>query len=259
MAWTDVMVAKTAPKLKGTVLIEGLPGIGNVGKVAVDFIIEHVRAEKLCELRSHSLPHSVFVNEENLIEMPTISLYFKKGRKGNMLLLAGDAQPIDEASCYDFCEKTLEVAERFGCREVVTLGGIGLPSIPKKPMVYCTGNSKATVDAYVNGTQMATKLYGTVGPIVGVSGLLLGIAKRRNLPAVALLAETYGHPMYLGVKGAREIVKVLNRKLEMGLNTSELDREIEQMEAEMARKPKGVEPLPRGKGAPVSGETSYIG
>ena len=259
MAWTATLLAKSVPKLKDAVFIEGLPGIGNVGKVAIDFIIEHTKAEKLYELFSYSLPHSVFINESNLIEMPSITIYYKKGKKKDLLLLAGDAQPIDEVSSYEFCEKTLDVAGSFGCREVVTLGGIGLPSIPKKPRVYCTGNSKDVVESYVKGSQMETKLYGTVGPIVGVSGLLLGIAKRRNVPAVSLLAETYGHPMYLGVKGAREIVKVLNKRLELGLNTAELDREIDQMESEMGRRPKAGEQLPRGKGAPSGGETSYIG
>jgi proteasome assembly chaperone (PAC2) family protein len=51
-----------------------------------------------------------------------------------------------------------------------------------------------------------------------------------------LLAETYGHPMYLGVKGAREIVKILNKKLNLSIKLSKLDKEIEGMELEMMRK-----------------------
>ncbi len=33
------------PKLNNPILIEGLPGIGNVGKVAVDFLIEELKAK----------------------------------------------------------------------------------------------------------------------------------------------------------------------------------------------------------------------
>ncbi len=43
----------------------------------------------------------------------------------------------------------------------------------------------------VKGVQ--TDLYGIVGPIVGVSGLLLGLADKKS-NAIAILAETYGHP-----------------------------------------------------------------
>ena len=39
--WKVTKVGKT-PKLVNPILIEGLPGIGNVGKVAVDFIIDEI-------------------------------------------------------------------------------------------------------------------------------------------------------------------------------------------------------------------------
>ncbi|MEK6853823.1 MAG: PAC2 family protein, partial [Nanoarchaeota archaeon] len=67
--WTVRQLAKSIPKLSRAVLIAGLPGIGNVGKVAVDFMIEELGAEKLYEFFSFNLPHSVFVTEENLVEL----------------------------------------------------------------------------------------------------------------------------------------------------------------------------------------------
>jgi len=44
------------------------------------------------------------------------------------------------------------------------------------------------------------------------------------------LAETLGHPLYLGVKGAREQLKVLNKKLNLKLNLDKLDKEIKDCE-----------------------------
>ena len=176
------------PTLTKPILIEGLPGIGNVGKVAVDFMIDELKAVKLFELFSYTFPHSVFVNENNLVELPTIEIYYKKMKKGNdLLLLAGDVQPIDEVSCYEFSEKVLDIMEEFKGAEIVTLGGIGLQSVPKKPKVYCTGNSADIVTNYKKGTELNEKIYGVVGPIVGVSGLLLGLAEKRNIPAIAFL------------------------------------------------------------------------
>ena len=218
MKWTLTSYVKKLPKLKSPVLIEGMPGIGNVGKVAMDFIIEETKAEKIYDIFSYDLPHSVFINEDNLIELPTISMYFKKSKKADLLFLAGDVQPVNERSCYEFSEEMLDIFMKFGGKELITLGGIGLPVVPKKPKVYCTGNSKEMIKRYCEGTGVESRLYGIVGPIMGVSGVLLGLAKRRKMPAISLLAETYGHPMYLGIKGAREIVDVLNKKLQMELN-----------------------------------------
>ena len=224
------------PKLNSPILIEGLPGIGNVGKVAVDFLIDELKAKKLYEITSYTFPHSVFVNEDNLVELPIVEVFYKQlSSKRDLLLLGGDVQPIDEISSYEFSDKVLDLLQKFNGKEVITLGGIGLADIPKKPKVYCTGNTRKVIDKYKNEL-VSNKLYGIVGPIVGVSGLLLGLASRRNIAAISFLAETYGHPMYLGINGAKEILKVLDKKLGMKIDVSKLDREIKDIENEIMKK-----------------------
>ena len=224
------------PKLNNPVFIEGLPGIGNVGKVAVDFLIDELKAKKLYEITSYTFPHSVFVNEDNLVELPVVEVFYKQLRgKSDLLLLGGDVQPVDEISSYEFSDKILDIVQKLNGREIITLGGIGLAEIPKKPKVYCTGNSKKIIEKYKNEL-VSNNLYGVVGPIVGVSGLLIGLASRRDMQAISFLAETYGHPMYLGIKGAKEILKVLNKKLSLNLDINKLDREIKDIESEIMKK-----------------------
>ena len=233
--WNFRQIGKS-PKLSKPILIEGLPGIGNVGKIAVDFLIDELKAKKLYEITSYTFPHSVFVNEDNLVELPIVELFWARLPKGrDILLLGGDVQPIDEISSYEFSDKILDLIQKLGGREIITLGGIGLQDIPKKPKVYCTGNSKKMIGNYKD-EMVSTSLYGVVGPIVGVSGLLLGLASARDIEAISFLAETYGHPMYLGIKGAKEILKVLNKKLSLRLDISKLDREIKDIESEMVKK-----------------------
>jgi len=224
------------PKLDNPIFIEGLPGIGNVGKVAVDFLIDEIKAKKLYEITSYTFPHSVFVNEDNLVELPIVEIFYKKTNgKNDLLLLGGDVQPVDEISSYEFSEKILDIVEKLHGKEVITLGGIGLAEIPKKPKVYCTGNTKKIIEKYKSDL-VSNKLYGVVGPIVGVSGLLLGLASKRNIDAISFLAETYGHPMYLGIKGAKEILKVLDKKLGLNIDINKLDREIKDIETEIMKK-----------------------
>ncbi|MBS3135453.1 PAC2 family protein [Candidatus Woesearchaeota archaeon] len=223
-----------AVSLKNGVLIEGLPGIGNVGKVAVDFLIDELEAIKLYEISSFTFPHSVFINEDNLVELPKIEIFYKKAKGQDFLLLSGDVQPIDEVSSYEFSEKIIDICKKHGCRDIITLGGIGLSEIPKKPKVYCTGNTSDAVKKYKD-PMINTKLYGVVGPIVGVSGLLLGLSEPR-IRAVALLAETYGHPMYLGINGAKEILKYLGKRFGFAINTEKLDKEVKAMEKETMKR-----------------------
>lgn len=259
--WKAHSVGKR-PKINNPVLIEGLPGIGNVGKIVVDFIIDELNAKKIFEFQSYSFPHSVFVNEDNVVELPTIEIYHKKTKSGkDILLLAGDVQPIDEISCYKFSEKVLDILETLEGTEVITLGGIGLPQIPKKPTVYCTANKKGLTKQFKN---IDDNLYGVVGPIVGVSGLLLGLAGRRKIDGVSFLAETYGHPMYLGLKGAKEILSILNKKYKLNISIKRFDNEIAEIEEGMLKKTEDLNnvvkksKLKKLKGA-MHKDTSYIG
>ncbi len=250
------------PSLRRPILIEGLPGIGNVGKIALDFIIDELGAKKIAEFQSYAFPHSVFVNEDNLVELPAIEIFAKQLKNGNdLLLLAGDVQPLDEQSCYQFSEIVLNMAQDFDCSEIITLGGIALKQLPQKPQVFLTGNHKDIVKDYQKGTKISDKLYGIVGPIVGVSGVLLGLAAKRRIKAVSLLAETYGHPMYLGISGAREILRVLNAKLKLKLNMKQLEQEMAALEQDLAQRPefapnlahRSLAKLRKGK------DTNYIG
>ena len=211
-----------------------MPGIGNVGKIAIDFIIENLKAKKLFEIYSYSFP-SVYVNEENLVELPIIEVYYKKVGNKTLLLLAGDMQPADEESCYEFCEEILDLFQSYRGKEIITIGGIGLQKIPRNPKVYCTANTKNIVGKYaVNG--VSNNIYGVVGSIIGVSGLLLGLAGQRRISAVSLLAETFGHPTHMGIKEAKEVLKALNRSLNLKLDINKLDMEIKGIEREIKSK-----------------------
>ena len=59
----------TRKKVKCDVLIVGLPGIANVGKIAADFLVDTLNAKEILEIESDSFPNSVFVNSENLVDL----------------------------------------------------------------------------------------------------------------------------------------------------------------------------------------------
>lgn len=230
MSWK---IEKTSnEKVTKPTLIEGLPGVGNVGKIATDFIIEKLNAKKLYEITSYKFPHCVFVNEENLVELPTIEIYHKKIKNKSFLFLVGDVQPMDEVTCYEFCDKILDIFQKHKGKEIITLGGIAMEHVPKKPKVYCTGTTKTIIQKYKN-RYIVGNLNEIVGPIIGVSGLLTGLAGKRKIPAVSLLAETFAHPNFFGIKSAKQVLKVLNEKFNLKLKVSELEKELTSLEKEI--------------------------
>lgn len=273
---------ETLPKLDNPIMVEGLPGIGNVGKIVVDFLVDEMKAKRLYEIRSLSFPHSAFVDENNVVEIPTVYIYYKKlgdakknrsksGKKANartksgksrdILFLAGDIQPLEEEASYEFAYKILDMLKELGGKEIITLGGIGLQNIPEKPKVYCTGSSKQMIEKYTKGVDVQDNLYGIVGPIIGATGLLTGLAREKDIGAACYLAETFHNPFYLGIKGGQKILEILNRKLELGIDMKKFGHEIEAVEKELMKRTKDLENaskavrMRKGRGE----DTSYIG
>jgi uncharacterized protein (TIGR00162 family) len=264
--WQITQEAKEIPKLNDPLLIEGLPGIGNVGKITADFLVETLEASKLYSFFSYKFPHSVFVGVSSLVEMPKIEIFYKKfndPKKRDLLILIGDIQPIDEESCWRFCDEIITIMKDFKCTEMITTGGIGLQQVPEKPRVYCTGNDPKLYKDYVTkGMGTEKDLFGIVGPIVGVSGVLLGLGKKRGIKGVGLLAETLGHPMFLGVKGAQEVLNVIERKFHYGLDLKKMNKDIIEVEKDLIKKSQewtaemtGSTPAVK----PKKKESSYIG
>ncbi len=237
--WEVTLEVKSLPKLHKPILIEGLPGIGNVGKITADFLVDQFKAKKLYSFFSHKFPHSVFVSSKGIVEVPKLDIYYKtfNGKKPDLLILVGDIQPIDEESCYSFCEEILKIAKVNQCTEIITTGGIGLETAPENVKVFCTANDETLLKAYTKkGFGVQRDIFGMVGPIVGVSGILLGLGRRRGIKGVGLLAETLAHPLYLGIKGAKEILRVIDKKHNYGINLKKMNKDIIEMEKDVLRK-----------------------
>ena len=100
------------------------------------------------------------------------------------------------------------------------------------------------------------KIFGTVGPIIGVTGLLVGLAKEYKINAICLLAQTFGHHNYLGIKGARELLKILDDQFKFNLNFNSLDKEIKEIEKEIKTKTQEITGVTQVK---PTQEVSYIG
>jgi len=255
--WTITTHVEKLPALHKPLFIEGLPGIGSVTKIALDFIVSETKAEKLLSFSSHAFPPSVFVNEQNLVDLPSISLYYTRAKPHDLLFLSGDLQPVTEIGCHSFAHAVLDEITKLGVHRIITLGGVALNSVPKEPKMYCTGNDTAFIREFSKDTPLNPEPYGIIGPIVGISGLLLGLAKQRNIPALTILVETYAHPMYLGIDGSRALIQLLAKKLGLTIDMERFETEIEQLQRGMDQKP--VEGHPARSSGSFATKVNYIG
>jgi uncharacterized protein (TIGR00162 family) len=235
-----IIKKEKVPSLKGAVLVEGLPGIGNVARIATDFLIEKLNAKRFMTIYSYSFPNSVFINQDSTVELPKIELYYSK--KPKIVILIGDAQPVDEQDSYVLAEKIVDIVKKLGIKEIITLGGIGLPHEPQKPKVFGATNNKKIIGKFKKHGVIFDGAT-TVGIIIGATGLLLGMAKLKKMNAVALLAQTFGNPAYFGFRASKSILEVLMKYFGIKYSLKDIEKEIHEIEKKKKRKIKKIKSI----------------
>lgn len=228
-------ISKLSKKIKlkqgeELILIEGLPGLANVGKIVVDYLIEHFKPKKLLSMVVEENTNYVLVKPNNTIIMPKIEFHLLTHKKKKVLLITGDAQPSDENNLL-FTKEVAKLMEELNCKEVVTMGGIGYQEIPNDPKIYVTGNNKELMK-FFNKKGCNNKIFGQVGPIVGFTGTFGALTK---IPTAILLAESFANPYYIGLRGARKILKILNSAYSLKIPMKSIEEEVNDMEEELKK------------------------
>jgi len=201
------------PELRNPILIEGLPGFGNVGRIAAHLFIKFSGAKRFAELYSPYFPDYVIINPEGVCRPPRYEFYAASTEQSDFIVLTGDVQPSleDINAHYEVCGEILDFVEKFGCRFAVTMGGVPMPNPGKE--VYVAATSSRLVEGIVEkGALPYSK-----GKIMGATGLLLGLAKTRGWKGICLLGATTGLKADRGA--ALSVFKFLLRALGIEVKT----------------------------------------
>ena len=82
-------------KLKDAILLEGLPGVGNVGKLAAMHLIEELKAKKCTEIYSSHFPPQVLIDDDGVVKAST-KVFVKKDNSTVEKIHQVPATPFDE-------------------------------------------------------------------------------------------------------------------------------------------------------------------
>jgi uncharacterized protein (TIGR00162 family) len=227
-----VIKADERPKLKNPILIEGLPGVGNIGRVAVGYLVEQLGAKKFAQLYSRHFFPFVVLHDRNQIHLLKNEFYYYKAKKPghrDIVFLLGDCQSLDPKGHYEVMEKVLDFAEKLGVKEIITIGGIATGEVDKSPKALGAVTDKELVTRYQKfGIEFSAG--DKIGYIVGAAGLLLGLGQERKMKGICLLGETSGFPIVTDPKGAEVVLNSLTKILNIKLDMSKLDAKVKEME-----------------------------
>ena len=259
----DVLI-RTLEKveLREPILVEGLPGVGNVGKLAADYLRDQLGAKPLATLFSKFFPPQVYVSETGIVRLVSNDLSYWKAPAGaphDLLVLGGDYQGISPEGQYEITERVLEYCAQLGVKQVFTLAGFAQGRVVDEPKVLGAATSPGLVDAM--------KRFGVVfsrndpgGGLIGASGLFLGLGRLFGMEGVCLMGETSGY--FVDPHSAGAVLRVLSKALKIEIDLTALEEKAKEIDKIAQRihdaEQRTSEPGAAGPNAPRE-DLGYIG
>ncbi len=248
-----VVVFKEKPSLRDPIFIEGLPGVGNVGKLAAEHLVDQLKAVKFAEIFSKFFPPQVLVNDSGVIRLVSNEMYYvsRPEAANDLVIMTGDYQGLTPEGQYELSDRTLQVIKELGVKRMYTLGGYGLGRMIEKPRVLGAATDQQIVEEMkLNGVTFSKGEPGS--GIVGASGLLLGLGNIYGISSVCLMGETSGY--FVDPKGAQAVLEVLARILDVKIDFAELEEKALQID-QITSKLREAEP----ESQPKREDLGYIG
>jgi len=172
-----------APKLENPVLVAGFPGIGEVGVTVTKMLVEFSQAALFGSLLSPNFQDFVFIDKNGVCHPPKYEFYAAK-RDRDLIILTGNGSPSleDIYGHFEVCGTILDFVEKNGCRLIIVVDGI--PASAFGDRIFVSGTSEDVISKCieVGATIYSNKI------AIGLPGLLLGLAEKRGLEGVYLLA-----------------------------------------------------------------------
>ena len=238
--------------LSDPVFVEGLPGVGHVGKLVAEHIVEEGESTLVRRVYSEHFPPQVTVGDGGVAELAHVEVHAVETDGRDLLVLTGDHQAQENAGHYRVTDAFLDIAEGFGATELFALGGVPTGElIEEYGVVGAVSDDSLTDDLEDAGVEFRSDE--PAGGIVGTSGLLLGLGGRRGFDCRCLMGETSGY--LVDPRSARAVLETLEDLLEFELGYDSLDDRAEEMEEVMEK----LHEMEGGAGVQPDDDLRYIG
>ena len=212
------------PEVENPVFIEGLAGIGHIGRNTVSYIADQTEAEQFGEIKSHHFPPHTVINDDATVEVIKNKLYqLKRDEERDLILLEGNAQASTPEGHHEVAEKVTELAQKHNSKEIITVGGYGKGEVVENPEVFGAVTNKQVEEKY---SEHNIQFDHDVGQIVGISGLLIGHAQENNTDGLCLLGETPGF-LLSDPKSTEKVLQSMEKLLNLDIDYDNLDQKIE--------------------------------
>ncbi|AIS33054.1 MAG: proteasome assembly chaperone family protein [Methanobacterium formicicum] len=219
MVETEVECCKIISKdIENATVIEGSPELGLIGNIVGWLLVEELKMEEIGHIESKHFPPLAVLYRGVAIHP------FRIYNADDVVLFLSDFVVPPDVT-YDMTNVIVEWMKRNNSKELITLNSIAVPQ--KINQVAAAANS-------FEGLERLGKLDLPIlpfGNINGISGTLLTRTRASEIPASCLFAEVLNQ--YPDPRAAASVVDVLNRMLNIKVNSEPLLKEAEEIETRL--------------------------
>ena len=224
----------TEKNLKGSTFICGLPGVGLVGNIVANFLINNLKLEQIGIIDGYNFP-SISVVKDGVPNHP-MRLYAgeqvcNNGKCNQIVICVSDFVP-PTALTKDLVNCIFDWAKDEGCTSFIT--GEGFSTSPnndeKASIVYGITSTEASKD-WISDAKVTPFEFGTIG---GFTGVMLNEGRLRSLNVLGLLAEV--EEDIPDARAASKIIEAIDKLLlEIDLDPKPLLEEAASLEKELQK------------------------
>jgi uncharacterized protein len=225
------------PHAKACDLIAAWPGIGNLSLILTRYLREKLEAEEIGEIEPFTFfdPIGVMV-KDNIVEEPQFpegKFYYwhNPAGKKDILFFISDEQPTFKG--YDLANFILDIAKKFKVKRIYTFAAaIAKIHHTEVPKVWGVATNPSLITFL---KQFEVVLRGKL-QIAGLNGLLLGVARERDMEGICLLGEVPSYTTRIpNPKAALAVIKVLLKVLDLEIDLADLAKIAEESDQQMKR------------------------
>jgi proteasome assembly chaperone (PAC2) family protein len=218
----------------GKPLVVGLPGMGRVGYIVANYLLEKLGGLEVAEVYSIFFPPQLVIGEDAVGGLFTGRIY----DTGKALIFTADTQPQSPEGQNAVSKKVIEVLARRGLTLVLAAAAYVVPHVGRERRVYVVGTDRETLERFTSMGAIALR----GGVISGINGIIVGWGRYYGIPGAVLLGETWAPIVEVGeadFRAAKYVVNLIGKFLSVELDLSELDEYAvnveKRIEAAMAR------------------------
>ena len=212
------MEYKISKKLKGVTIVEGFPGFGLVGTIATEFLIDHLKFDKVGKIWSNDIPSIAAIHKGEVVE--PMGLFYNK--KYNILLIHG-ITAVNGLE-WQVADTILKIAKETSAKKIVCLEGVGSPTADDKPKSFFWSNKDSEKKKLGKCCEVLRE-----GIIMGVTGALM--MRNEKYMQSAIFADT--HTKLPDSKAAAKIIEVLDKYIGLKVDYKPLLKQAEVFEEKL--------------------------